>query len=89
MRMKDLRIRRRDSWEHNPGILYGEITFVGDTHETKLVIDEEMSQQILLLCSQQIRKSANEVANLLLADLDASLPALEHKHETETETANF
>jgi hypothetical protein len=84
MQLKELRIRRRESWEPNSGQLVGEVTFVTPTSETKLALDETLAGQILLLCAEGISRSANQVASLLVTDLKRDVPSLEHKDAEDT-----
>jgi hypothetical protein len=88
MQLKELRIRRRESWEPAAGQLVGEVIFSNPTSETKLALDETLSGQILHMCAGAITHSAQQVASLLIADIKQQLPALPHDTETQ-ETTNF
>lgn len=79
MFLKQLAIRRKETWEDKSRPLVGTVWFENiDGNEVKINIDEATSVKIVELCAQGIVNAGREVAGALIQDM-AVYKALEHK----------
>jgi hypothetical protein len=79
MFLKQLAIRRKDTWEDKARPLVGSVWFENEEGtEIKINVDEPTSARIVELCAQGIVDAGKEVAGALTADM-VKYKALEHK----------
>lgn len=74
MKLKNLHIRARESWEDTPHGYVGSVHFEDPKGEVKINIDEVTAAKILMLCSEGIVRAAQETSALMVKDLIVALP---------------
>ena len=80
MFLKQLAIRRKDSWEDKNRPLVGSVWFENtDGNEVKINIDEATSIRIVNLCAVGIISAASELGQAMVEDLALTTPQLESR----------
>lgn len=70
MFLKQLAVRRKESWEDKNRPLVGSVWFEGPAgEEVKINLDEGTSAKIVELCAEGIVNAGKEVANTLIQDM--------------------
>jgi len=76
MFLKQLAIRRKDTWEDKSRPLVGTVWFENtEGAEVKINIDEATSAKIVALCAEGIVNAGKELASVLIQDM----ALLEHR----------
>jgi hypothetical protein len=81
MKLKNLHIRARESWEDTPHSYVGSVHFESPKGEVKINIDEATAAKILLLCSEGIVRAAQETSVLMIQELTPVGALLRHDQE--------
>jgi len=68
MILKELRIRRAESYMDENEALQGSIKFKGQYGSTEITLNERLSQRIVDLCAEELAESARELADNMRAD---------------------
>ena len=77
MILKQLVIRRGESWDRKPKELTATIEFVNEGGKVQIELGEEVSQRLLDVCADQLVEAATVRADAMRASiLDASVKAL-------------
>lgn len=79
MRLKELQIRRRQSYEEMPGTLVGTVEFESPKGRITVGLDEESARRVVEVCAQGIVAHTREIASNMTAEVIAQHPQLEAK----------
>jgi hypothetical protein len=83
MKLKNLHIRAKESWEDNPHSFMGSVCFESPNGEVKINIDEVTAAKILLLCSEGVIRAAQATSMLMIQEI-SPVGALLHDDTKET-----